>query len=419
LLLCHINDVVPGTVLGAAVVNPEAPWVQLLKPGVVLDQALLKSLRERGVEQLWIHHDIAADLDAAVAAQAAAVKVEMYQRLKNDFSKISERAIGAVDVQKYRQVMCELVLQLAASGEFASLSDQLFSCKSSMFSHSSNVAYISVLVGLELQDYIVRERKRLSAQHARDLTSLGLGAMMHDIGKIECGDECAAYHETTGEQRPSANDPASPASNPSNGAPEPETYRRHSIAGYRMLRDVRMPASATQIVLNHHQRFDGKGWPKVSAYAMRDHDNAQSGHQIHVFTRIVAAANVLDNLLTGAEQSRRPPVAALSEFTSTKFDGWFDPVIRRAVVRRIPPFAVGSLVTLSDGRQGVVTMPNLKNPCRPAVRPLDGSPLAPRPSHLSPSKDQYLPADVRIVECAGVNVERWNYALPERAKLAA
>ena len=415
MLLCHINDVVPGTALGAAVVNPDAPWVQLLKPGVVLDQMLLKSLRERGVEQLWIHHDIAADLDAAVAAQAAAVKVEMYQRLKNDFTKISNRTIGAVEVQTYRQVMCELVLQLVASGEFAGLADQLFTSKSSIFSHASNVAYISVMVGLELQDYIVRERKRLSAQHARDLTSLGLGAMMHDIGKIECGDDCAAYHEITGEQGQAADASADAP----DARIEPEQYRQHSIAGYRLLRDSRMPASATQIVLNHHQRFDGKGWPKISAYTKKDHEDAQSGHGIHVFTRIAAAANVLDNLLTGAEELRRPPVAALSEFASAKFDGWFDPMIRRAVVRRIPPFAVGSLVTLSDGRQGVVTMPNLKDPCRPAVRPLDGSPLTPRPQQLSPTKDQYLPTELRIVECAGVNVEPWTYTLPERIPLAA
>jgi HD-GYP domain-containing protein (c-di-GMP phosphodiesterase class II) len=416
LLLCHLNDVVPGTTLGAAVVNPDAPWVQLLKPGVVLDQTLLKLLRERSIEQVWIHHDIAADLDAAVAAQTAAIKVEVYNQLKTDFTRISQRTVGAVDVQKYRQVMSELVLQLVASGEFAGLTDQLFSCKSSMFSHSSNVAYISVLVGLELQDYIVRERKRLTAEHAKDLTSLGLGAMLHDIGKIECGDATGTYHEVAGGESDAEFGVNAGAAV---RAAEPQTYRQHTIAGYRMLRDSRVPASASQIVLNHHQRFSGNGWPNVSAYTKKDHDFAQKEHQIHVFTRIAAAANVLDNLLTGAEQSRRPPVAALHEFTSAKFDGWFDPMIRRAVVRRIPPFAVGSMVMLSDGRQGVVTMPNLKDPCRPAVRPMDGSSLLPRAAQLSPSRDEYLPANLRIVACAGVNVERWLYELPDRVPLAA
>ena len=33
-----------------------------------------------------------------------------------------------------------------------------------------------------------------------------------------------------------------------------------------------------------------------------------------------------------------------------RFDGWFDPVVRLAVLRRIPPFAVGSQVVLNGAK---------------------------------------------------------------------
>lgn len=256
MLLCHINHVAPGTVLGAAVVNPDAPWVQLLKPGVVLDQTLLTLLKERGIEQLWIHHDLAADLDAAMSAQTCAVKIEVYNQLKSDFTKISNKTITAVEIQQYRQVLRELVLQLVATSEFAGMTDQLFACASNLFSHAANVAYLSVLVGLELQDYIVRERHRLIIEHARDLTALGLGAMLHDIGKVECGDEIGAFHEVMPVR---ADDDQALV-----GLPPPEAYEQHTIAGWRMLRDARLPASSSQIVLNHHQRFGGGGWPSMS-----------------------------------------------------------------------------------------------------------------------------------------------------------
>lgn len=128
---------------------------------------------------------------------------------------------------------------------------------------------------------------------------------------------------------------------------------------------------------------------------------------------------MLDNLLSGADASRRPPVIALHEFASRRFDGWFDPVVKRAVLKRIPPFGVGTHVTLSDGRQAVVTAPNLKEPCRPAVRPLDGSPLTPDARSLPADRKQWLPPHLHIVECAGIDVEPWLYELPEPLSQAA
>src|SRR5262249_37883776 len=144
-----------------------------------------------------------------------------------------------------------------------------------------------------------------------------------------------------------------------------EGYDRHTLDGYKMLRLSRGAASVTQAALNHHQRFDGSGWPDMAVATQNRRSGTQSGRQIHIFTRIVAAANVLDNLMRSATGDRLPPAAALHAFASSRFDGWFDPVVRRAALRRIPPFAVGSQVKLSDGRKAVVIAPSMENPCRP------------------------------------------------------
>ena len=58
MLLCGIDDVTPGTVLGALVSDPMNPAHDLLRPGVVLDKALLTSLRKRGVIQLWVEDNL-------------------------------------------------------------------------------------------------------------------------------------------------------------------------------------------------------------------------------------------------------------------------------------------------------------------------------------------------------------------------
>lgn len=397
MLLCNIEDVDPGAVLGASVLHPNAAVdMELLKPGVKLDGKLIARLRQLGITQLWIEHDVTKDLDAAVAADLTAAKMSVYRQLRDDLGKMSHQTISIGQVQLYRQSVMELVCQLISNGKFAGMADQLFSSGSSLFTHCSNVAYLAMLIGLELENYIVKERSRLSPHHARDLVPLGLGAMLHDVGKIGSDSRIAGHHEVIGGLEPD----------------DANAYAQHTLAGYQMLRTSRAPASATQAVLNHHQRFDGKGWPDMATVTGKVRLGPQLGKEIHIFTRIVSAANVLDNLLAGAEGARRPPVAALHEFASAKFDGWFDPIVRRAALRRIPPFAIGSKVGLSNGRDAVVVLPNLKHPCRPTVRLLSAQQRSAETATIDLDKEPEL----RIHNYSGVPVEQWHYELPIIAK---
>jgi hypothetical protein len=85
--------------------------------------------------------------------------------------------------------------------------------------------------------------------------------------------------------------------------------------------------------------------------------------------------------------------------------------VRRAALRRLPPFAVGTQVELSDGQPAVVVAPSFEQPCRPAVRLLTTGPaehpvtfqLADRP-------------ELSIVASAGVDVRRWLFTLDGRAE---
>ena len=93
MLLVNINDVHPGVVLGAAVTDPRAPELTLLRPGVVLDASMLASVRRRGVTQLWVEDDLTKDLDAAVAPELIAARVDVYRRLRDDLKGCAGRTI--------------------------------------------------------------------------------------------------------------------------------------------------------------------------------------------------------------------------------------------------------------------------------------------------------------------------------------
>lgn len=379
--------------VGASITHPDSPATELLKAGVTLDAPMIARLAGLGVQEIWVEDDATADLDAGVSTQLSQAKLEMFTQFKQDLRTISRRTVSTAQIAKYRQSVVSLACLLVGNGKYAGLTDSLFGA-GGIVGHATNVAYLSILVGLELEPYIIRERPRLAAGHAKDVGVLGLAGMLHDIGKTRLAKpEASAHHEVHG----------------MGAEPPPEGYDEHTIHGYQLLRESRAPASVTTTVLNHHQRFDGRGWPDLAKVTKGRRHGTQADRQIHIFTRIVSAANVLDNLMRAADGSRLPPVAALHAFASDRFEGWFDPVVRRATLRRVPPFAIGTLVGLSDGRRAVVIRPNLQEPCRPLVRPLESERRAnappPPPLNLEECRD------LTICHYLGVDVQRWNYSL--------
>ncbi|MHC4100118.1 MAG: HD-GYP domain-containing protein [Planctomycetota bacterium] len=397
-LLTNLNQVRSGTRVGAAVMNPKAPDVTLLKPGAELTPDIIARLRRRSVTQVWVEHELTRDLDAAVAPELSRVKLQIYHHLKSDFEQLEQRTVTKSQVQSYRRAVVDLIREIVNHRAFANLTDQLFDADNELISHSSNVAYLATMVGLELESYLVRERPKIPAARARELINLGLGAMLHDIGKTTLGPEASRRHEALESDKPRDSAP----------------YYRHPAVGQQMLGGAEVSATVRHVVLAHHRRYDGTGWPdivKLSAGGVR---SQPAGRRLHIFTRIVSAANVLDNLLQAADGTRRPPVAALHDFAGPRFDGWFDPVVRLAVLRRIPPFAVGSRVVLNDGRSAVVIAPNLSQPCRPSIRLLDGKDKRSGREPETVNLAEHPP--LSVVSCAGADVQKWVFQLAEPKK---
>ncbi len=394
MLLTNIQDVTPGMKVGSLIVHPQTPDLVLLKPGAELSPHVIDRLHELRVTHLWVEHESTGDLDWAVPEALTLAKVEAYRQFKSELRKAAPKVVTTEQANVFRDVVAALVAELAASREHPGLTDQLFMADSDLLCHGVNVASIALLVGQEMLAYTLRQRHKRSGRRASDEVELGLGALLHDIGKMDFDGAIAGHHEIHPED-----------------SLDVEAYRHHVDVGYGRLQGNAFRPIVRSIVLNHHQRYDGSGWPDLAAPTRGRRRGRPDGRRIHVFSRIVAAANVLDNLLRRADGSRRPPVAALSEFAGPRFDGWFDPIVRRAVVRHVPPFVVGSRVDLADGRAAVVVSTNVRQPCRPTVRTLvlpgvtEG---APAPAVL----DLEERGDLSIARYAGEDVAQWLYSLP-------
>ena len=353
MLMCAVNELEVGWCVGAAVLHPKRPKTQLLAPNTELTEKIINTLKRLRVGRVWISGERFQDYDKGATRALSREQTALYGALMDDFAGRAKTTISTASMQKYKQRVGELAMTALSNKAYASMASRMHADDDALFAHSASVAYLSVVCGLELEPYIMRERPRLKASKARDHASLGLAGLLHDVGKTNCDHEARDQHEVHLTEHDDV-----------------EAYRDHVQVGYEMLDHAAAPASVRVAVRMHHRRWDGGGWPDAEACGLRKGQPVE-GHAIHIYSRIVSAASTLDNLLTDAQGSSRSSAQALAEFASERFDGWFDPVVRSTLLRAVQPFAVGARVVLSDGTVCAVAVPNTALPCLLSVSVLD------------------------------------------------
>ncbi len=172
--------------------------------------------------------------------------------------------------------------------------------------HSERVVSFSLRLGRELE---------LGAEQMR---SLEFGALLHDIGKIGIPDLIL--------RKPDALDET-----------EWATMRRHPALGEQILRGIGFLEGAACVVGQHHERFDGTGYPR-----------GLSGAEIDLNARIFAVADAFDAMVSNrvyrAGKSYEAAAAELVRHSGRQFD----PQVVAAFLR-IPPAQWEELRERSEG----------------------------------------------------------------------
>lgn len=121
-----------------------------------------------------------------------------------------------------------------------------------IYTHSIDVALISLIVANKLR------YKR------EDMKNLCLGALLHDIGKLLIPEKILQKPARLNHQ-------------------EMAVIQQHSVLGYNMITALNIHPDCKKIVLQHHERMDGSGYPFGLC------DESISDH-----SKIVMAADALD-----------------------------------------------------------------------------------------------------------------------------
>lgn len=345
-LILPLQDVKPGAKLALGVANPRMREQELLKAGFVLDEAIIQRLKSMEVPQVFVEFPGLDDLDSIILSSLSPERQEVYQQVKQTIRENEQSARPVVKFGAYVEATRNFVKTMMGRPENAMLLDVLNKSDDEI-EHATTVAHLALVIGLKLDAYLIRERSRLPAHVAKDVTNLGVAGMLHDIGKSKLRPELRKYH--------SLDLPKSEA--------DLKEWQTHAELGYQMIRGG-TDATTAATVLQHHQHFDGTGFPELQR---GDAKVKPSGSQIHCFARILAVANLFDRLSTLPNGERRTNYQVL-HLLKTKYAAWLDPEVVAALPQVIPPFSPGRRVTLSDGTHGVVVGFSPYHPFQPAVK---------------------------------------------------
>lgn len=139
-----------------------------------------------------------------------------------------------------------------------------------------------------------------------DLEGLKMGAFLHDLGKLALPDSILLK-------------PASLSSG------EWRVVKTHPELGYEMLKELSfLPEAALNVVLYHHERFDGSGYPR-----------GLRGEEIPLEARIFAVADVWDALLSERPYKAAWPVEKAKEELRAQAGRALDPRLVEAFLALI------------------------------------------------------------------------------------
>lgn len=224
------------------------------------------------------------------------------------------------------------ILKLKSHGEYA-------------HTHSVNVCVYALIFGRRL------------GQGEESLIDLGMGALLHDIGNATL--------------------PLSILEKP--GRLTPEEYRvvmTHPAAGFRLLAaGGALSADVGRAVLEHHERYQGQGYPK-----------GLSGDMISPLARIISICDVYDAMTSDRCYHRAmTPAEVLAKMYAWKTRD-FDPEYVDLFIKCVGIYPEGSFVRLKDGRVGMVVRNNPDHLLYPQIRVFihsDGAIIRPRLLNLA------------------------------------
>ena len=191
--------------------------------------------------------------------------------------------------------------------------------------HSLNVSVFAIVFG------------RFLGLDEAHLEELGLGGLMHDIGKLRI--------------------PFDILHKPAKLSPEEfEVVKEHTTKGYKLLDQANLPRSALEIAYAHHEANNGSGYPR-----------GLQNDQIGFYCKLVSVVDKYDAMTSDRHYHQGiSPQRVIKTLYDMRGDV-LDETLVNEFIRCLGVYPIGSLVEMTTGEVGIVLGVNQQHRLRPKV----------------------------------------------------
>lgn len=273
------------------------------------------AIKRRRIEKLATHHEAIGRVERAFTSAADVVR-----GINKSIHSQPDKTLSEAG-----QLIANIVDDLLAAPELAIQVMAEKPGSEGIYLHSLNVSVLSMILGRELN------------MPAEVVKTIGIGALFHDIGLNEIPGKILNKTE-----------PLTKA--------ERDFRELHCQYGHEIGKTAGLPPGALGIIMQHHENFDGSGYPRKL-----------KGEAIDPLARIVAIANAYDNLCnpTSFVHALTPHEALSLMFAQQR--SRHDPRLLQAFIRFMGVYPPGTVVGLSNDALGLVIKINSARPLKPIV----------------------------------------------------
>jgi len=333
-----------GLPLGRQIPSVDPRQLPVLRANAVVTESYARALGDLGIHAVWVRDDLSDGIepvelvDEDVRQEAARTIDSAMKDAREAFERGEQLSPAAL--AELEQVVDQLAAGAARHPGAALVLSDLASADAYTHQHSIDVCALGLLLGQSMmaRGWIDHRGRRRFDDLDRRLRLLGVGLLVHDIGKLAVPHDVLVKPDRLTDE-------------------EMAEMRRHPDAGAELLSHEAYSPLVRAVVREHHERWDGRGYPRGLA-----------GDGINQLARIASVADVYDAVTSARPYKPAAPPYVGARIIREGAGTQFDPEVVETFIRTIPQFPIGSELRLRDGSVGVVARVDPDHPACPWVR---------------------------------------------------
>lgn len=316
----------PGMIVGRSIIDSTGRV--LLTSGQILNARYIRRIKELNLTTVYIEEQLG--IEDSIVPVSPVVISRATKTLKNTYQACSKT--GKANLAPMQSQIDNIIDDLLVNDKILIGMSDIKSHDDYTYQHSVNVCVLSIILGIN------------NGYNRNQLQTLGTGALLHDIGKIHI--------------------PLDILNKP--GSLTDEEYaivKKHAMDGFKIIRNTsEIPLLSAHIALEHHERVDGKGYPRNLIQ-----------ENIHEYGLIVAVADIFDALVSDRPYRRGYSNQEAMRIIEQSKSSQLAPKFVDMLFKHVNLYPPGAVVVLSNGDIAVVTQEKHDNSNFPQVKLLFNS----------------------------------------------